>query len=121
MIVATGLALIALSGPVSVADRYWDDRAVAPACPTVATYAANEIHDPENPGRIVPGYAEPWNCVIVVDRWYLQRPMRRTLCKLVIHEVGHLRGLGHDAPFAVMRGEGSIPRVCMRRPRMVRL
>jgi hypothetical protein len=62
------------------------------------------------------GAAYPTSCRIVLDTRtaLLPRWRARERCALILHEAGHLYGLGH-APRGVMRGDRlEVPPVCKR-------
>lgn len=61
-------------------------------CPAV------EIEQGTDPDPTVSGFATPGTCVIYLTPTFLaQEPRVETICAVVVHEFGHLLGLGHAA------------------------
>lgn len=62
------------------------------------------------PPETAPGSVD---CILWIDRSYAQPVLFSGLCALMIHEVGHLLGMGHSAdPASVMNEKPAIPPIC---------
>lgn len=98
MISLAAFATVALAS-LGVADRYWANR--TDTCPRTyvsAMVAPWSLTDGQLAGASRDSHED---CAVSIDAQY---PMgARDLCKLIVHEVGHLRGVKHSMdPRSVM-------------------
>lgn len=95
---------------LAVATRFWDARGVFGGVP--ALYSAPSLVDPVNgvaaAGRALSG--KVWVLSAFVKSPY--KDARAAFCMVLVHEVGHVRGLPHSATGVMAPATTAVPWVC---------